>query len=68
VKKGEEAMEILEAYDVTGSLRGFAALCVAWLSRADGYATWLASALSGSTRPSCLREVMSSLLNTLRRW
>jgi len=26
VKKGEEAMEILEAYDVTGSLRGAAAL------------------------------------------
>jgi hypothetical protein len=26
VKKGEEAMEILEAYDLTGSLRGAAAL------------------------------------------
>jgi molybdenum-dependent DNA-binding transcriptional regulator ModE len=26
VKKGEEAMEILEAYDATGSLRGAAAL------------------------------------------
>jgi molybdenum-dependent DNA-binding transcriptional regulator ModE len=26
VKKGEEAMEILQAYDVTGSLRGAAAL------------------------------------------
>jgi hypothetical protein len=26
VKRGEEAMEILEAYDVTGSLRGAAAL------------------------------------------
>ena len=26
MKKGEEAMEILEAYDATGSLRGAAAL------------------------------------------
>jgi hypothetical protein len=35
---------------------------------ADGYATWPALALSGSTRRSWLREVMLSLLNTLRRW
>ena len=34
----------------------------------DGYATWLAFTLSGSTRLSWLREVISSLLNTLRKW
>ena len=27
MKKAEEVMEILEAYDLTGSLRGAAALC-----------------------------------------
>lgn len=35
---------------------------------AGGYATCPALALSGSARPSWLREVMSSLPNTLRRW
>ena len=36
--------------------------------RADGYAAWPALALSGNTRLSWLREVMSSLPKTLRRW
>src|ERR1700733_5006110 len=55
---------------VTSSRFSLVADCFSYLGQrsgdglsGDGYATWLAFTLSGSTRLSWLREVISSLLN-----